>query len=218
MDRGELARRPIPARESRWAAVAARGLARLGFTPNGISLLSIGVSGLAGLCFVVGGRSGAVGQAALFVLAVGLMGLRLLCNLFDGMLAVELGMKSKSGGVYNDLPDRISDALILVGAGYGAEGVAWGAALGWAAALLAVMTAYVRLLGGALGVTQDFGGPMAKQQRMAVLGVAALIAAALAATDWGGRVLAAGLAVVVVGCAVTVARRAARVVRELEAP
>jgi phosphatidylglycerophosphate synthase len=132
------------------------------------------------------------------------------------MLAVELGLKSKAGGVYNDLPDRISDALILVGAGYGAGGD-WGPALGWAAALLAVLTAYVRLLGGALGVTQDFGGPMAKQQRMAVLGAAAVGAAALAATDWSNRALVAGLAIIVVGCVVTVMRRTVRIVRELEA-
>lgn len=56
-------------------------------------------------------------------------------------------------------------ALILVAAGY-AAGIAW---LGWLAALLAVTTAYVRLLGGSLAVPQDFGGVMAKQHRMAVL-------------------------------------------------
>src|SRR4051794_8653561 len=139
MDRGEMARRPIPARETRWAARSARFLARLGLTPNIISLASIAVAALAGACFVAGARGGTGWHVALFVLAAVLMGVRLLCNLFDGMLAVELGMKSASGAVYNDLPDRISDAVIFIGAGYGADGAVWGPALGWAAALLAVM-------------------------------------------------------------------------------
>lgn len=216
MDGGKAARRPIPARQTRWAGATAAFLARIGLTPNAISLASIGVAALAGLCLVAGARSGTALHATLFVLAALLMGLRLLCNLFDGMLAVELGMQSRSGVVYNDLPDRIADALILVGAGYAATGVDWGAALGWAAALVAVMTAYVRLLGGASGAMQDFGGPMAKQQRMAVMGAASVVGAALAASDWSGRAIAAGLVIVIAGCVVTVARRTVRIVRELE--
>ena len=43
------------------------------------------------------------------------------------------------------------------------------APLGWAAAVLAVLTAYVRVLGGSLGLTQHFIGPMAKQHRMFTL-------------------------------------------------
>jgi hypothetical protein len=35
------------------------------------------------------------------------------------------------------------------------------------AGAMAVFTAYVRLLGGALGLKQDYVGPMTKQQRMA---------------------------------------------------
>ena len=52
--------------------------------------------------------------------------------------------------------------------------------LGWAAALLAALTAYVRVFGGALGLTQDFSGIMAKQRRMAALTVG-LVAQAIAA-------------------------------------
>ena len=66
---------------------------------------------------------------------------------------------------------------ILVGAGYSLRYVTGGVALGWAAAVAAVFTAYVRLLGGSLGVTQHFIGPMAKQHRMFTLTLAALLSA-----------------------------------------
>jgi hypothetical protein len=40
---------------------------------------------------------------------------------------------------------------------------------------LAVVTAYIRVFGGALGFALDFRGPMAKQHRMAVLTVGCLL-------------------------------------------
>jgi hypothetical protein len=64
--------------------------------------------------------------------------------------------------IFNDIPDRISDALLLVSAGYAISIISWGAALGWCAALLAVMTAYVRTLAASLGAPVNFQGPMAK--------------------------------------------------------
>jgi hypothetical protein len=38
------------------------------------------------------------------------------------------------------------------------------------------VTAYIRVLGGTLGLAQDFRGPMAKQHRMATLTVGCLLA------------------------------------------
>ena len=88
--------------------------------------------------------------------------LRLLCNLFDGMVAVEGGKQSAIGSLYNEFPDHVADSLLIVGLGY-----AIGQSdLGWFAALAAALTAYVRVFGGSLGLTQSFMGPMAKQHRM----------------------------------------------------
>jgi len=143
--------------------------------------------------------------------------LRLLCNLFDGMVAVEGGKKTKSGEVYNDFPDRIADAFVLVGAGHAAPSFPGAVELGWAAALLAVTTAYVRTLGGSFGLRQDFIGPMAKQHRMAVVTGAALLAAVEAVLGMPPRVLPAALVVIVVGCMVTIVRRLGRIVAGLEA-
>src|SRR5713226_6455863 len=48
--------------------------------------------------------------------------------------------------------DRFADVVILVGTGYSIAAFGWGRELGWLAAVLAVMTAYIRLLGGSMGV------------------------------------------------------------------
>jgi phosphatidylglycerophosphate synthase len=157
------------------------------------------------------------GRAALLLAAAASIQLRLLCNLLDGMLAVEEGFKSKTGEIYNELPDRVADVFILVGAGYSVRDLAFGATLGWAAAVLALFTAYVRVLGGSLGVTQHFIGPMAKQHRMFTLTVATLLAAAEALLGMPPRAIRIGLAVIVAGSIVTTFRRARRVAAEVGA-
>lgn len=97
--------------------------------------------------------------------------LRLLCNLFDGMVAIEGGKQSAVGSLYNEFPDRVADSLLIVGLGY-----AIGQSdLGWFAALVAALTAYIRVFGGSLGLKQNFMGPMAKQHRMAVMTVGLLL-------------------------------------------
>ncbi|CAA9221549.1 MAG: Phosphatidylinositol phosphate synthase-related protein, partial [uncultured Chloroflexia bacterium] len=75
---------------------------------------------------------------------------------------------------YNEFPDRIADSLLIVALGY-AVLHPW---LGWLGALLAALTAYVRVFGGSLGEAQAFHGPMAKQHRMAVLTAACVVGAA----------------------------------------
>lgn len=209
-------RRPVATRRTRWAQGLARALAGAGATPNGISAAGILVAAGGAAAFVLWGRGG---PGWLLLLAAAGIQLRLLCNMLDGLVAVEGGLGSPAGDVWNDLPDRVEDALILVAAGW-ALPVPHARDLGWAAALLAVGTAYVRLLGGALKLPQDFRGPMAKPQRMATMTVAALIEALLAATGtsatWPrGSALVAGLGVVVAGSLVTAARRTAGILAAL---
>lgn len=114
-----------------------------------------------------------------------------------------------TGPIWNELPDRFADAILLVGAGYGAYEIFGhgGEALGWIAAALAILTAYVRELGRALGQPADFSGPMAKQQRMAALTVVCLISALEPAWGGKGQVMVVGLVVIVVGTAWTLVRR-----------
>ena len=109
-----------------------------------------------------------------YILFIVCMQSRLLCNLFDGMVAIEGGKKSANGDLYNDMPDRFADALFIIPVGYVAGG--FGIELGWLAALLAVMTAYFRWIGAYKTQQHFFNGPMAKQHRMALLTLCFVIA------------------------------------------
>lgn len=169
-------RRPISQRERGWAKALTRWLVRTGVTPNVISFTSIVFAALAGLCFYATALAQGGDRVLLCLGAALFCQLRLLANMMDGMVAVEGGKGGPDGPVWNELPDRIADIAILVGAGYGLArlGVA-DAALGWSAATAAVMTAYVREVVKSAGGPADFSGPMAKPHRMFVMTMAALV-------------------------------------------
>ena len=197
-------RRPLASRDARWARRLAAKLARSSITPNQISMVSVAFAAL-GAAALVDARPLALVGAAICVQ------LRLLCNLIDGMVAIEGGKQSPVGALYNEFPDRIADSLLLVALGYAAQ-MPW---LGWLAALLAALTAYVRATGGTLGLAQDFRGPMAKPHRMAVLTVACLVAAV--EIPWNGTryALLAAAIVIAAGSALTCVMRTLAIAREL---
>ena len=168
MNDSELNRRPIATRDAGWARGLAAWLARTAVTPDQISAISIVFAGIGAALLLWWPNVTGLLFCALCIQ------LRLLCNLLDGLVAVEGGKGSALGKIYNEFPDRITDSLFLVAMGYSC-GAPW---LGWLCALLAVLTAYVRIFGGSLGFAQNFRGPLAKAQRMAVLTVACIIGAA----------------------------------------
>jgi len=194
-------RRPIAARSAGWAGSVAGALVRSGITPNQISVASIGFAFMGAGAMLTNTPAGLL-AGALMIQA------RLLCNLFDGMVAVEGGKQSTLGALYNEFPDRIADSLLLVAAGYACGAPAWG----WSAALLAALTAYVRAFGASLGNGHDFRGPMAKQHRMAVLTAGCVLQAVLPVR---GGILAVALMVISVGAALTCGNRTLALARAL---
>lgn len=209
-------RRPIRARQNPWVRATAAWLVGQGIRPNQISVLSVLFSALSSGCLFLTVPLARPWAIAAFITAAACIPLRGLCNLCDGLMAVEGGLKTKSGAIFNDIPDRVSDPLLLVAAGSSIIGVDWGRDLGWAAALLAVMTAYVRVLGGSAGAAQQFCGPMDKSSRMAVIMVACMMAAIELAMGRSPRAMVFALCIVTLGCVMTVVRRTRRILRELE--
>lgn len=204
-------RRPIAARGTRWAERITRALLAIGATPNAISAASVGFAVGAGIVFAQIPSLEPVARIAAFLGAGVLIQGRLLCNLFDGMVAVEGKQSSVTGELWNDLPDRLSDTAILVGAGI-AAGLP---SLGWGAAVLALHVAYVRVLGRAVGGRTHFLGPMAKQHRMAALTVGCAIAAAGSLFHIDTHVIGGTLVGIAVGCGVTFVRRLQAVAADL---
>ena len=202
-----VGRRPLKVRNVELSRRFARWLSRRSVTPNQISLASLGFAILAAGCLLAIPRVDGAAVWIPAILAVLFIQCRLLCNLFDGMVAVEGGKSTPSGELFNDIPDRIADPLILIAAGHATHVMTWSWTLGWAAALGAVLTAYVRTAAASIGAPVDFSGPMAKQQRMALLTFACMVTAVEPLFWERGWALLVALVVIVLGCAVTVVRR-----------
>lgn len=206
-------RRPLASRDSGWARAIARKLSMASVTPNQISMASMVMAAIAGLAFWQAGTATGGSRTALLLVAALFCQFRLLCNLFDGMVAIEGGKQAPDGPFWNEFPDRVADILIFVGVGYGVGQPT----LGWAAAAFAVLTAYTRELGRNCGLPADFSGPMAKQHRMAVITAAAVLS--LLEPLWSGhnQMLIGALWLIAIGAAITAIRRAANIVRKLRA-
>ena len=212
-------RRPIASRGSGWAKGMAALLARAGVSPNAISAASVGFGILGAACFLRSASTQGWAHAIDLILAALCVQLRLVCNLLDGLVAVEHGKGSTAGPIWNELPDRFADVFFLVGAGYGAGLMGMGEIgpiAGWIAGAAAVTTAYVRELGRGLGFAADFSGPFAKPQRMAGLTLTAVVAAFEGLWGWQGQSLVIGLGIIGLGTLATVARRTLTLARRLK--
>jgi len=204
-------RRPLKSRSKPWAQALAKFLVSRKVKPNHISI--------AGVIFSVTGGGflllHAWGNAFLYLAVAACIQARLLCNLMDGLVAVEGGLKSNYGDLYNEIPDRIADAVLFICAGYAAGS----ATSGWICAVLAVFTAYLRVFGGSLGQKQDFCGPMAKQQRMFVLTLGCLFASVNFLIGGADHALLVMLWIIAAGSAATSVRRILRIAkRSLPSP
>lgn len=200
-------RRPIKTRSAAWVHTLARALSKAGFTPNQISISSIVCACASAALMIWGAGSQNSWHTPAFVLAALAIQLRLLCNLLDGLMAVEGGQQSILGNLFNEFPDRISDSVVLIAAGYVAGVGEIGIALGWLCALLALGTAYVRAFAAQCTRHQDFSGPMAKQQRMFCITAGLLASAFLPWLRVADLSLVCVLVVVAIGSAVTCLRR-----------
>jgi hypothetical protein len=82
-----------------------------------------------------------------------------------------------------------------------------------------MFTAYVRAMGKVAGANQEFCGPMAKQQRMALVTAVAIYLAVTPASlhpAWRGMgLMSAALAIIILGSLVTAWRRLCRISRTL---
>ena len=205
-------RRPIATRNRKWAQAATTWLAARNVSPNTISIAGMCACIVAGIAL---GVTSIADYRILWLIAALGAQLRLTANMLDGMVALASGRASKVGELYNEVPDRISDAAVFIGAGF-----AWGGnvALGYIATILAIFTAYVRAAGKIAGAPNEFCGPMAKQRRMLVITLICLYSAVtphswqtISLNDSEIGLMTLGLAVIVVGCVITVIRRLGRI-------
>jgi phosphatidylglycerophosphate synthase len=205
-------RRPIATRNRKWAQAATIWLASRSVSPNAISIAGMCACIVAGIALAATSTTDC--RILWLIAALGAQ-LRLIANMLDGMVAIASSRTSKTGELYNEVPDRISDAAVFIGAGF-----AWGGnvTLGYLATILAIFTAYVRAAGKIAGAPNEFCGPMAKQHRMLVITLICVYAVITPRSwqifpfnDSQIGLMTLGLVVIVVGCVITVFRRLSRI-------
>jgi phosphatidylglycerophosphate synthase len=210
-------RRPIATRNRKWAQAATAWFASRNVSPNAISIAGMCACIVAGIAL---GMTSVANYRILWLIAALGAQLRLTANMLDGMVAIASSRTSKTGELYNEVPDRISDAAVFIGAGF-----AWGGniTLGYIATILAIFTAYVRGAGKIAGAPNEFCGPMAKQHRMLAVTLVCMYAAVtprswqmITFNDSRIGVVTLGLVVIVVGSVITVFRRLARIAHALK--
>ena len=139
----------------------------LGLTPNGVSVVAFLVAVAAGGAFFVA-------SPLAYVLGAVLVFLNGWLDLVDGALAREQDVASDAGDFLDHVLDRYADIVIIAGlaAGVGRYG------LGFAAVTGVVMTSYLGTQIQAVGLGRAYGGLVGRADRLALIGVAAVVAAA----------------------------------------
>jgi len=211
-------RRPMFTRDWTVSQQVALWLIACNVPPNAISVTGMAGGIMAGLALAA--TSLVPLPRTMFLLAVVGIVVRGMGNLLDGMVAVGSGKASPIGELFNEIPDRVADVAILIGAGYAAGG---NPVLGYIAAVTALFVAYVRAEGKVTGAAQHYCGPMAKPGRMVVVLLVSLYCG-LTSASWqpalhiGNQpfgLMALGLVIIVGGGMITVFRRLRRIAAEV---
>ena len=210
-------RRPMFTRDWNISKQLTRWLVAGKVSPNAISLIGMAGGIIAGLALAATTLPGLA--PVMFLAAVAGIIVRGMGNLLDGMVAVASGKASPLGELFNEVPDRVSDIAILIGAGCATGS---NATLGLLAALVAVLVAYVRAEGKVVGASQHYCGPMAKPERMLVIFLIALYCG-LTPAHWQPAMqighqqfglMSIGFAIIVAGGMITAVRRLKRIAKE----
>ncbi|MFB6164672.1 MAG: CDP-alcohol phosphatidyltransferase family protein [Haloarculaceae archaeon] len=153
-----------------------RASVSLGLTPDAVSVLAFGLAVAAAGAFYLGPAPPWWYLAgALLVFLNGWL------DLIDGALARRLGTESRAGDLLDHVLDRYADVVMLVGLAAGID--RW--ALGLAAVTGVLLTSYLGTQSQAVGLDRAYGGLLGRADRLALTGLAALVAAATTASAAG---------------------------------
>lgn len=163
----------MTARDSARQAVAdyverpvARLLARLGLTPNLVTLIGLALAGCGAYTIAVGNWW----AGGLIVLFAGVF------DLFDGALARATGRVSDFGALLDSTIDRVSEAVVLLGllAYYLSTDDDLGSILVYVALVGSIMVSYMRARSEGLGIDCKVG-VMTRPERVAAVGIGLIV-------------------------------------------
>ena len=164
--------------------------------PDWITGAALVISVVGGVCLYV--APGRLWPLALVpVIAV----VRTALNALDGLVAKSTGLARPWGEVLNELSDRFADVALLGGIALAAPS---NLILGASAITMMLLSSYLAILSKAAGGRRQYMGPMGKADRMVLLIIGTPFGFVLPLT-W---VYNGILAIVLVGCLLTLIRRA----------
>jgi archaetidylinositol phosphate synthase len=138
----------------------------VGLTPNGVSVIAFGVAVVAGGAFYVA-------SAAAYLVGAVCVFLNGWLDLVDGALAREQEVASDAGDFLDHVLDRYADIVIIAGLAAGVDRYG----LGFAAVTGVVMTSYLGTQIQAVGLGRAYGGLVGRADRLALVGIVAVVAA-----------------------------------------
>src|SRR6056297_3141833 len=147
-----------------------RAAARLGLSPDQVSVLAFGVAVAAAGAF-------AVGDALFYAVGAVCVLLNGWLDLVDGALARHLEVSSDGGDLLDHVLDRYADIAVIAGFTVGIEAYA----LGFLAVTGVLMTSYMGTQIQAVGIGREYGGLLGRADRLALMGIVGVAAAVYAA-------------------------------------
>ncbi len=144
-------------------------LARMGVTPNQITVAAIILSVITGLLILFFYE-----MTYILLLVPAVMFVRMALNAIDGMLAKEHDMKTRLGNVLNELGDVVSDACLFL---------PFACIQGFSAPLIvlivtvSIISEMAGVMGEVIGASRRYDGPMGKSDRAFMFGVIAIFGA-----------------------------------------
>jgi phosphatidylglycerophosphate synthase len=194
----------------------ALGMGRLGLTPDGLTLIGLGITVVGGL--LLAQRLWLAGGLVIFLGGV--------FDLFDGTLARATGRVSAFGAFMDSVFDRVGEVVVYLGLVVGLEdlGILHGPVLAAAAMGSALLVSYTRSKSEGLGFTTGTGmasvGLMPREIRLIILSAGLILGGLLgtepflvdggaggAAFPVGAYAIFAALAIITIGATITVIQR-----------
>jgi CDP-diacylglycerol--glycerol-3-phosphate 3-phosphatidyltransferase len=150
--------------------------------PDLVTLAGVGCAGLLGAALA----ASAVWPMLTLVVAPLAIG-RLAANALDGLVARRLGVARPWGEVFNEFGDRLADAAVLLGL---ALNSAVFSPLAWGVLVLTLLNSYLGTVAKAAGGKRQFGGLLAKADRMIYLAVFSPLALVFGPLAWNWLLIA----------------------------
>lgn len=145
-------------------------LANFGVSANQITLLAA-ISSIVASVIILACASV---DRKIFILLPCIFFVRMALNAIDGMLAREFNMKTKLGGMLNEVCDVISDAALYLSF-IGIADISYFVVMG--AIFLSILSEYIGVVGQVLSGVRGYEGPMGKSDRAFAFGLLGLIIA-----------------------------------------